>query len=270
MGGVTVPVRRWLRRLLPREVRLRIALLRRGFSDRLHGRTFARGRAAPGNFPHLLSSYELAIVDYPGQGHLAGAKRINQRLLAADLDGAFIGTGEVFSFWALASRPTSKGGFLEAAALKEGTLGTDIGGATCLLSTVVFNALLLAGFDVVERRCHSVDSYGERRYFELGRDATIEYGYIDLRMRNAQPHPVQLQVTVTDAAVLASTFVARPPDFTTTIVVSDPVEATGGFSVATRRRLRYHDSREVDTDVGESFYRLPDEPHGRGTRVPAP
>jgi hypothetical protein len=257
MAGVALSIRRWLRRTVPMEVRLRISLLRRGLRDRLQRRTFARERAGGDSFPYRLSSYELAIVDYPGQEQLAEAKRVNQRLLATDLDGAVIPPHDLFSFWALAHRPTRQRGFLEAAALKDGILDTDIGGATCLLSTVVFNALLLAGFDVEERRCHSVDSYGDHRYFELGRDATIEYGYIDLRMRNASTFPVQLRVVVSESAILAFTSAPLPAGFTAKIVVSDAVACAGGFSVTTTRRLCYPDGREVDTDLGRSCYRLP-------------
>ncbi len=256
MGTLASALRRWLRRVVPPEVRLRIALLRRQTTDRLHRRVFARARNIA-DFPHRLSSYELAIVDYPGQEHLAAAKRVNQRLLAADVDGVVVEPGCTFSFWALANRPTAARGFLQAAALKDGILGTDIGGATCLLSTVIFNALLLAGFDVEERRCHSVDSYGDRRYFELGRDATIEYGYIDLRMRNGNPLAVQLRVAVSEDAVRAFTSTTGPPAFTAKIVVSEPVAWPGGFAVTTTRRLCYSDGREVNTDLGPSFYRLP-------------
>ena len=50
-----------------------------------------------------------------------------------------------------------------------------------------FNAGLLAGLEIVERSEHSVDTYSDQRYFELGRDTTIEYGYLDLRFRNELP-----------------------------------------------------------------------------------
>jgi hypothetical protein len=163
----------------------------------------------------------------------------------------------VFSFWHVAHRPTRGRGFLEAAALKDGNLDQDIGGATCLLSTVVFNALLLAGFEIVERRCHSVDSYGERRYFELGRDATIEYGYIDLRMRNVSGRKIRVSAEVTDTLVMVATGAAAPAEFGVVIEVGDPSVLASGFSVGATRRFRYFDGRVRETDSWNSAYKLP-------------
>jgi hypothetical protein len=42
------------------------------------------------------------------------------------------------------------------------------------------------GVEVFEITPYSVDIYGERRYYELGRDSTIEYDDLDRRFRN--PH----------------------------------------------------------------------------------
>ena len=79
--------------------------------------------------------------------------------------------------------------------LVEGRIVIGEGGSTCLLSTVLYNAGLLAGLDVVERHAHSTDVYGASRYYELGRDATILYGVLDLRFRNPYPFAVLLDVT---------------------------------------------------------------------------
>ncbi len=56
---------------------------------------------------------------------------------------------------------------------------------------------------IVERHCHSVDSYGDARYFELGRDAAVEYAYLDLRFRNDFPQPLLIRSRVEAESVVA-------------------------------------------------------------------
>ena len=94
-------------------------------------RSSAGKRAA---FEH--GAYELPFIDYPGQEQLAEAKRQNQRLLGDALDGTLLQPGETFSLWRLSGRPTAAAGYAPAAAIRSGVLTTDMGGSTCLLSTV--------------------------------------------------------------------------------------------------------------------------------------
>ena len=187
-------LRRLARATVPYELRLQVVLARRAWRDRQAGTTFAaQARETPRPaFEH--GGYELPFTDYPGQEGLARAKRHNQRVLGEALDGTVVGPGETFSLWRLAGRPTAHAGYAAAAAIKGGRLTTDMGGSTCLLSTVMYNAALLAGMEIVERWAHSVDTYGDSRYFELGRDCAIEYGYRDLRFRNGFAYPVTVNV----------------------------------------------------------------------------
>ena len=144
-------LRRWLRRILPVEMRLLIALARRRARDRRARTRFTtvRGQAP---LAHSFAEYQLAIRDYPGQEALAEGKRVNQRVMARALDGALIAPGEVLSLGRFAGRPSRQRGYLEAAATVEGRLISDIGGATCLLATVVYNSALSTGARVAVER----------------------------------------------------------------------------------------------------------------------
>jgi hypothetical protein len=238
-------VRRLLRRWLPFELRLRVALFRRWLRDVRVRHTFATDRARGNGFPHAVAAYERAIPIYPGQERFAEAKRTNQCLMAAALDDAIIGPGETFSLWRYVGRPTARRGYARAAALKNGRLTTDVGGATCLLATVVYNIALLGAMEILERKCHSVDSYGARRYFELGRDAAIEYGYTDLRFRNPHAYPVVFRVRVAGDRINAQLLAPVPADFSVEILVSEPRELPPGYVERRNRR------------VGQSERRLP-------------
>ena len=240
--------RRVVRACVPYELRLQVALARRAWRDRQAKTAFATRSSAGQRAAFEHGAYELPFIDYPGQERLAEAKRQNQRLLGDALDGTLLQPGETFSLWRLSGRPTAAAGYAPAATIRSGVLTTDMGGSTCLLSTVVYNAALLAGMEVAERHAHSVDIYGDARYFELGRDATIEYGYRDLRFRNPFPYPVVLNVDVSDERVRVTVGADSPRDFTVELAVSEPVRE----SPATRYVFDFHlpPGREVVVEPG--------------------
>lgn len=243
-------LRRLARGILPYELRLRIAVARRAWRDRRAGTAFAvpgQQRSQPA-FEH--GAYELRFIDYPGQEGLARAKRHNQRLLGQALDGTIVRPGETFSLWRLAGRPTADAGYAPAAAIKGGRLTTDMGGSTCLLSTVTYNAALLAGMEIVERWAHSVDTYGDSRYFELGRDCSIEYGYRDLRFRNGFGYPVTVRVDVSDELVRVAISAGRPRDFSVELAVSEPIHEASPVRVVFDGRLRPGEERVIEPGYG--------------------
>ena len=253
------PLRRLARRWLPRRLRAEVAVARRHLRDRRSGEAFATHRGEPSAFPHAFEGYALPMVIYPGQEHVAEGKRHNQRLMAAALDGVCVEPGEVLSLWRCAGRPSARRGYLPGAAIVAGELVTEDGGATCLLSTVLYNAGLLAGLDVVERHNHSVDQYGEARYFEPGRDATIEYGVLDLRFRNPHPFAVLLELTSNDDRVTAS-FRAPVADLPAVeITVEMPPAAGDAWTARTLRTVTTPGGEPRRDDLGWSVYRVPDE-----------
>ncbi len=218
-----------MRRYVPYEARLRVALWRRWLRDHGKGLRFpARTPADLAAFPNEVCRYTRPIIDYPGQLQLGAAKRHNLSLLASQLNGTLIAPGQTFSVWRQAQRPTLRNGYAAGAALRDGELRSEVGGSTCLLSTVLYNVALLGAMDVVERHCHSVDLYGEARYFELGRDASIEFGYLDLRFRNPHDFPVVLVLAAGQDCVTGRLRSPRAHGFCVEIGVSEPAYEAAG------------------------------------------
>ncbi|MCY3918432.1 MAG: VanW family protein [Chloroflexi bacterium] len=263
---IVTRVRRAGRRWLPYRLRARVAVARRCLRDRRRRVDFARRRGDPAAFPHRFSGYQLPFIIYAGQEQYAAAKRHNQRLMASALHCLRVDPGQVFSLWRCAGRPRARRGYLPGVVLVDGRIAMDEGGSTCLLSTVLYNAGLLAGLDVVERHAHSTDVYGESRYYELGRDATILYGVLDLRFRNPYPFPVLLDVTVDDARV-AAVFRAPVPDLPAVeiTVAGHGDEDRERATAASPRLLRVGALRTITPpggaprteSVGWSEYRIP-------------
>jgi vancomycin resistance protein YoaR len=196
-----------------------------------------------------ISRYERGIIDYDGQTQFAAAKRHNLTLLAAQLNGVVVAPGETFSIWRLAGRPSRASGYMRAAGLKDRKLVGDVGGSTCLMSTVLYNVALLGAMDVTERHCHSVDIYGEQRYFELGRDAAIEYGYLDLRFRNPLSCPVQMTVGVNGDDVWGELHSQHAHGFEVELLVDSPIVMPAPLRIVVDRRLRNNGQRVLEAGV---------------------
>jgi vancomycin resistance protein VanW len=78
-----------------------------------------------------------------------------------------------------------------------GKLQEQIGGGLCQISGAIFHLALLSRLEIVERHQHSVDIYTEEnRYTPLGTDATVVFGYKDLRIRNPYHFPIQFWFSV--------------------------------------------------------------------------
>lgn len=248
-------MRRWLRAVVPAPIRLTVAVLRRGLRDLASGDRFATRHDSDQRPAHPFAEYALPMLVYAGQEAAAEAKRKNSQILADALNGSVVQPGQTWSLWKLAGAPTRSKGYGEAAAIVNGELTSAVGGATCLVSTVVFNAGLLAGLEVTERAHHSVDTYGERRYFELGRDATIEYGYLDLRFRNDLPWPLHLEVRVDTDEVRAIFRAPVPRPFEVDVTVEVDRSTPDVIETRTRRAIRGH-MIPTQTWLSASRYRL--------------
>lgn len=63
------------------------------------------------------------------------------------------------------------------------------GGGVCQVSTTIYNAALLSGLEIIEIHNHTYIS----NYICAGRDATVSYGYYDLKFKNPYSHPIYIK-----------------------------------------------------------------------------
>jgi len=222
---------------VPSTARLQLRLLVRALNDRHVSFTKSRFERPSSEFPNLVCRYERPILDYAGQTQFGAAKRHNLSLIASKLTSTVVQPGETFSIWHLAGQPTERAGYMKAAGLHNRQVTGDVGGSTCLMSTVLYNVALLGAMDVTERHCHSIDLYGEDRYFELGRDASIEYGYLDLRFSNPHAYPVLLTAETTQDSVIGALYSPVPQRFSVEIEVDALVVSTPEEQFVVDRRL---------------------------------
>ncbi|MCR4402465.1 MAG: VanW family protein [Firmicutes bacterium] len=136
------------------------------------------------------------------------ARTHNIRSAAQAINGVLVAPGEVFSFNAAVGPRSKDTGYLEAPVVIEDELVPGVGGGICQVSSTLYNAVLLAGLEVVARANHSVAP----AYVPVGRDATVAYDYIDFRFRNDAPGHVMVMSHVGRDSVTVKIYGDAPPD----------------------------------------------------------
>ena len=118
----------------------------------------------------------------------------NIELALKKIHGYSVDSGKVFSFnKALGPRSAGRG-YLPAPVLFQDKKSIQIGGGICQVSSTLYNAALLADFEVIERSRHS----SPITYLPLGLDATVAYGYRDLKFKNIHPFPVYIMTSISE------------------------------------------------------------------------
>jgi vancomycin resistance protein VanW len=162
--------------------------------------------------------------------------------------------GTVLSFWHLVGEASQQRGYREGRNIVAGKLQKDFGGGLCQLSGILYHLALLANLKVVERHHHSMDIYREEeRFTPLGSDATVVYGYKDLRLENNLAVPLVLWLQVTETALTARLHTAQALSPQALVF-----ERQYSDSSVTVRALAGADGRLV----GISHYALAEEKHG--------
>jgi vancomycin resistance protein YoaR len=105
------------------------------------------------------------------------------------LNGKVIAAGEIFSFNAAVGPRIKTRGFIPGIIFVGSTKVPETGGGVCRTATLLHNAVMAAGLEVVERHRHSQPV----TYVPPGKDATVYYGSLDYRFRNNGLFPVRLE-----------------------------------------------------------------------------
>ena len=108
-------------------------------------------------------------------------------------NGLTVEPGRIVSFNNQVGPRTKKNGFYEAEEIVSGGYELGIGGGICQVSTTLYQAVIQAGLEVVERQNHMIPV----NYTERGSDATVADGRIDFRFKNNTDTPIYITARVT-------------------------------------------------------------------------
>ena len=124
-------------------------------------------------------------------------RNTNIRLSAEALNGRVVYPGETMSFNSCTGQRTGEKGYREAGAIAGGVLVDDTGGGVCQTSSTLFNAVIRADLQIVERYAHSWPS----SYVEKGEDATVNWPSLDFKFKNNGEFPVFVVAWYADQVV---------------------------------------------------------------------
>jgi vancomycin resistance protein VanW len=239
-----------LRSLVPRRWRRNLRIAHKHTSDLLAGRTLALANQQSGSEPTpypFLWGESLTPIPDRGTAEIRANRLCNLQLAAGRIDRLRLNPQKILSFCHRVGDPSPRNGFRPGPVFVGGQVLTGSGGGLCLLATNLFHLTLHAGCEILERHCHSIDAYGEQRFYQLGQDASIAYGYKDLIVRNASTIPLllRLRVEAHQGQVISSLWGQAPQPWRTRIdsqileeLPSSHPEGASGWIVATQRFLR--------------------------------
>lgn len=197
----------------------------------------------------LLSTYSTYSENTADGNH-------NMALALSACDGSVINPGEVWSFNACTGDSNLESlGYRGATVIMNGEFVQGIGGGICQASSTIYNAALLANMDVEERYCHAYQS----SYVPAGRDATIDYPNLDLKLSNPTDYPMYMQCYMEGVTLTVNIYGWDDPSFDT-IEVESYVHSADKYSYrASAERVYYLDGEEVGREeLPSSWYDYPD------------
>ncbi len=169
----------------------------------------------------------------------------NMKLSLSQCNNSIINPGETWSFNKCTGNSNlTSNGYKPAGVIINGKSETGIGGGICQSSTTIYNATMMCGMEVVERECH----YYKSSYVDAGRDATVDYGNIDLKVKNIFDYQLFMECYMDGTKLYCNMYGIENPEFDE-IKISSSVTSyfSRGFKASTLRTF-YLDGKKVKTE----------------------
>ena len=121
------------------------------------------------------------------------SNRYNNVVISSEaVNETILNPGDTFSFNEIVGPRTSARGYMSAGAYVGGKTVQEIGGGICQVSSTLYDCVLYADLEVVERRPHMFTV----PYLPLGNDATIAWGAIDFKFKNDTDYPIKIETHI--------------------------------------------------------------------------
>ena len=117
-----------------------------------------------------------------------GERWTNLKTGSQKINGIILKPGETFSMYDTVAPFNEENGYAEGTAYENGQVVPSWGGGICQVSTTLYNAVIYAELEILERYPHSmlVD------YVKPSRDAAIAGGSMDFRFKNSYDTPIYI------------------------------------------------------------------------------
>jgi vancomycin resistance protein YoaR len=153
----------------------------------------------------------------------------NVATAAGRINGTVLYPGKVFSTVKVIKDRTVENGYKEAPEYSSGKVVSGVGGGVCQVSTTLYNAVINAELEVVERSPHSMVV----SYVPVSRDAAISGDYKDFKFKNNLDYPVYIMASASGGVLTFQIYghetrdsnrtISFEPEITETIQPGDDV-----------------------------------------------
>ena len=183
-------------------------------------------KAFPNELATFTTRYDVSDVD----------RTTNLELACGKINGKVILPGETFSYNQTLGARTASAGYKNAKIYSAGEVVDGIGGGICQISSTLYNAVLMANLEIVERRNHQFVT----SYVPAGRDATVVYGSTDFKFKNTRQYPIRLVATAKNGIATVTVY-----------GIKEETEYTFSFSTKTVASIPYTTKYEEDASLPE-------------------
>lgn len=139
-------------------------------------------------FPNKISSFS---TRYDG-GNINRAT--NLEIACKKINNKIILPGETFSYNKTLGERTTSAGYKMATVYENGAVVDGVGGGICQISSTLYNAVLKANLEIVERKNHQFVT----SYVPEGRDATVAYGITDFKFKNNRKYAIKIKASASN------------------------------------------------------------------------
>jgi len=136
-------------------------------------------------FPDMLSTFS---TRYDASDW---SRTTNLKLAVNKINGKVVMPGETFSYNKTLGKRTAEAGYKEAAGYAGGKVVPMIGGGICQISSTLYDAVVYANLEIVERHNHMFKT----SYLGAGKDATVVYGRLDFQFKNNRNYPIKINAS---------------------------------------------------------------------------
>ena len=141
----------------------------------------------PAHFESELKTWTTRVASFRTLLHENEDRTYNVTLSSSAYDGLVLEPGEVFSLNDTTGPRDKAHGYRDADVIVGGKkLEPAPGGGNCQTATTLYGAAVQADMEIVERYPHSFPS----SYTEVGQDATVNYPYADIKIKNNKDTPL--------------------------------------------------------------------------------
>lgn len=164
------------------------------------------------------------------------------------LNGMIILPGATFSYNKALGERTEERGYKMAGTYVDGVSVNTVGGGICQVSSVLYNCVMQADFEIVERYNHMFNT----GYLPLGTDATVSWGTLDFKFKNTSNYPVRIEAVSDNGRVSIKLYGTDEKDYY--VVVKNEILKTHTPSTVYKTMEKNNPDGHEDGDVIQTSY----------------